>query len=354
MPVVSIQTASGAGCVFSRSRRSRASSSAVSASSSACVGARPVRCITRRRARSPGSATSHTLSRASGKTAVPMSRPSTTISWAADVARTVAFTQARTCGILATRLTTPVTGSPRIFDSHSAPSSRGSNVVSAGTRVTRWVRSRTERSVHRSGGSPSSSRAAVTARYSDPLSTWRMPRRVATCRAVLDFPDAAGPSMVTTKCVPSDDGTGQLLPETGKRHGGASRVVDDDGAPGNRPEHAEGHCDAVIPVRRDPAGERPARAAAHDKAIVEFLRLGTDGAQVRDDRPDAIAFLDAQLAGPRDPRLSFGAGGDAGEHGQFVDEGRHFAPLDVRTAQVPRRHHHAGHFLATLGAPVFI
>ena len=98
-------------------------------------GWRPSRWISRRRARSHGSATRKIFSSASGKTTVPMSRPSTTTFCVFAAARTWAFTQARTRGICATRETFCVTSSAaQTGRRHALPSISGTKVAARRAR----------------------------------------------------------------------------------------------------------------------------------------------------------------------------------------------------------------------------
>jgi hypothetical protein len=151
--------------------------------------------MSRRRARSHGSATRKILRSAPGKTTVPMSRPSTTTSWPTAASRTRAFTQSRTGGIAATPDTWRVTSVPRISSPKARPPRTGAKVLPSGASVTSVEAASTRAGVQSSSGTPSAIAAKVAARYSAPESMWRKPSRSATQAAVDDLPDAAGPSM---------------------------------------------------------------------------------------------------------------------------------------------------------------
>src|SRR5450759_2848514 len=113
-------TESAAGTVWPASRASRSVIRIVSSSSICCDAGVP-RWRNRLAARSRESATRKILRSASGKTMVPMSRPSTTTFRDFAASRTFWFTHSRTRGICATRDTLSVTSPPRISSSIARP-----------------------------------------------------------------------------------------------------------------------------------------------------------------------------------------------------------------------------------------
>src|SRR5450759_2662120 len=111
-----------------------------------------------------------------------------------------------------------------------------------------------------------------------------MPRRSATRLAVEDFPDAAGPSMAITRCFTSRRGgsaadTVEIPPEVGIGDRDALAVVHLDRITVQRPEHAEGHRDAMISVRRHASAKGPVRSP-NDEPVAQLLGVGADGAKV--------------------------------------------------------------------------
>src|SRR5207302_5670616 len=118
--------------------------------------------------------------------------------------------------------------------------------------------------------------------------------------AVDDLPEAAGPSIATTRTDPL-----QVAEETGitDRHRTALRQLDL--GTGHRTQHAEGHRQTVILCRVDAPARWP-RGTVHVQIVAAGFGAHAHGTQVSGDQLEAIALLHTQLPHVVEHRLSAG------------------------------------------------
>ena len=151
---------------------------------------------TRRWARSRGDAVTNSFNVASGKTTVPMSRPSIT-----PPPRSLAQlrwrprSSSRTAVLAATELTASVTARPRMSAVASTPST--TTEPSWTDNAIAWASSATV--VSSLTDTPRARARNATARYIAPVSRYSRPRRSANARPTVLLPAPAGPSMAMTR-----------------------------------------------------------------------------------------------------------------------------------------------------------
>ena len=169
-PVVSMTTASSAWRSGAVSRplsmASRPCSSAASARTSSSGGSATPRSSSRRRARSSASAIRYALSSASGKTTVPMSRPSATSPPRAPDSRRASISHSRTAGTAAICDTCAFTSRRADLDAHVLAAD-GHHVAALGGAAVHVHAGPARRGVscaHPSGWMPARSAARVMAR----------------------------------------------------------------------------------------------------------------------------------------------------------------------------------------------
>src|SRR5690242_18300186 len=99
-----------------------------------------------------------------------------------------------------------------------------------------------------------------------------------------------------------------------------------------RTEDPKRHCQSMVAMGPDRAPQW--RGRTHDSHSVLQLRcVGADGAQIRNDRADAIALLDAKLGGAGDHCFPLGPRGDAGKEWQLIDHGWNDLTVNVNAAE---------------------
>src|SRR5467141_345793 len=335
--VVSSNTASGAGLRGAirrlESAASRAASAWLSRRTSSTSSTLP-RCDNRRRARSSGVAVKKIFSGASGKTTVPMSRPSTTTppSQSSTALRCWVFTQVRTSGMAANADTCLVTRSLRIAWSTSTPATSGRKTSPTRTRRTGSLSARPRifwpdhPSPFSPPPSPMLSRAAsVSARYSAPESRCAQPSCSATRPAVELLPDAAGPSMAmslsTLHASRRHVGTNaiQIFKESwiAYRHRFLLRELHI--PTWHRSEDGERHRQPVVGSGFDTPPRR--LVTSFDVQIVS-LNLGPKShrAQIGGDQLEAIALLHTQFTHFAKDRLTCCATREHREHRHLVHQ----------------------------------
>src|SRR5713101_4966148 len=142
-----------------------------------------------------------------------------------------------------------------------------------------------------------SSAASVKARYSSPESPCAQPplappRARATAAAVVDLPEAAGPSIAMTRSTRRDPVQVREEPGVADRHGAPLRephIRAREGA-----EHRERHSEPMIPGRVDAASWR-ALGASDVQVIAAGVRLYADGTQIRGEQLQPVALFHPQL-----------------------------------------------------------
>src|SRR3989441_10348768 len=154
--------------------------------------------------------------------------------------------------------------------------------------------------------------ASVKARYSAPESRCAhpLPRARATAAAVVDLPEAAGPSIAMTRATGRDPFQVHEEPGVADRHRTPLREPHIGAREGT--EHRERHREPVI-TGRVHAAPRRAIGAPHGQVVAASLGLGPDGPQVRGQQLQPVALLHAQLAALPEYRFPTGA---AGQHGE--------------------------------------
>ncbi len=125
------------------------------------------------------------------------------------------------------------------------------------------------------------------------------------------------------------------------REAGINRgaVIDPDRPLRGKPQHQEGHGNAMIEFDGNlgTAGGLCPFAAAHRQAVLTFGDIDTTGQKTLGHGAETVALLDPQLSQPQHPRLAFGEGRGDAEDGIFVDHrgrpaGRHRDPLQFAGA----------------------
>ena len=110
----------------------------------------------------------------------------------------------------------------------------------------------------------------------------------------------------------------ERLEESGIGDGHGVRAVDDGRPVGAERGDGERHGEAMIAGGVGGAARQPA-TAADVEAVRELVDVAAERAEPRDERRDAVAFLDAQLRGAGHVEIA-AVGGQGGERRQLVDE----------------------------------
>src|SRR2546428_2725223 len=149
--------------------------------------------------------------------------------------------------------------------------------------------------------------ASVKARYRAPESRCAHPppRARATAAAVVDLPEAAGPSIAMTRTTRRNPFQVREEPGVANRHRAPLREPHSRAREGA--EHRERHGEPVITRRVHPAPRRAIRAA-DAQVVPPGLGLDPHGPQVRRDEFQPVALLHPQLSDLLKDRLPAASG----------------------------------------------
>src|SRR6185436_16260576 len=178
-------------------------------------------------------------------------------------------------------------------------------------------------------------RASITASRS----TNDQRSRSASAFPTLVLPAPMNPtSTIRTGGSATAGGGGEHVEEARERHRDAVGPFELRLAGGGEARDGQRHRDAVVAVG---AHARAAQAlpARQREAVLALLDRDAHASEALDQRRDAIALLDAQLARAADAERSLGHRAGHGEDGDLVDERGHALGRDGDSAQARRARH---------------